>query len=135
MTTTRRGTAVQLLGPSTGGIRNHVTTLAAGLRDLGWSAPVLGPEGVLDGIGQLDGVVAVPAGMSPFSPMVSSAISRRPPSSLQTTRTRFPAPAPKPWSKAARMSAAVIRRPTLRSSRSATGEAFTSYSSLIESLK
>jgi hypothetical protein len=32
MTTTRRGTAVQLLGPSTGGIRNHVTTLAAGLR-------------------------------------------------------------------------------------------------------
>ena len=65
MTTPVRGTAVQLLGPSTGGIRNHVTTLAAGLRRLGWSAPVLGPAGVLDGIGELDGVVAVPAGLSP----------------------------------------------------------------------
>ncbi|MFM7063758.1 MAG: glycosyltransferase family 4 protein, partial [Actinomycetes bacterium] len=58
-------TAVQLLGPSTGGIRTHVTTLAAGLPSLGWEAPVLGPEGVLDGIGTTDGVVPVPAGMSP----------------------------------------------------------------------
>lgn len=58
-------TAAQLLGPSTGGIRNHVTTLAAGLPALGWAAPVLGPDGVLDGLGVLDGVVPVPAGMSP----------------------------------------------------------------------
>lgn len=65
MNSSNRRTAVQLLGPSTGGIRNHVTTLAAGLRTLGWNAPVLGPAGVLDGIGELDGVVAVPAGMSP----------------------------------------------------------------------
>ena len=65
MTATHRGTAVQLLGPSTGGIRTHVTTLAGGLRGLGWTAPVLGPNGVLDGIGELDGVVEVPAAMSP----------------------------------------------------------------------
>ena len=65
MTTPLQGTAAQLLGPSTGGIRNHVTTLAAGLPSLGWASPVLGPAGVLDGIGVLDGVVPVPAGMSP----------------------------------------------------------------------
>jgi len=65
VTTPLRGTAAQLLGPSTGGIRNHVTTLAAGLPPLGWASPVLGPAGVLDGIGALDGVVPVPAGMSP----------------------------------------------------------------------
>jgi glycosyltransferase involved in cell wall biosynthesis len=64
-TTPSPGTAAQLLGPSTGGIRNHVTTLAAGLTRLGWAAPVLGPDGVLDGIGVLDGVVPVPPGMSP----------------------------------------------------------------------
>ena len=41
--------ALQLLGPSTGGIRMHVAALADGLERLGVVAPVLGPAGVLDG--------------------------------------------------------------------------------------
>lgn len=48
------------------------------------------------------------------------------PSSLQDTRTRLPAPAPKASSKAARISA-VTRRPDLRRKTSATGEALTSF--------
>lgn len=56
----------QILGPSTGGIRVHVATLAAGLDDLGVDAPVLGPSGVLDGLGPQAGVLDVPAGMSPI---------------------------------------------------------------------
>jgi glycosyltransferase involved in cell wall biosynthesis len=57
--------ALQLLGPSTGGIRVHVATLAAGLEDRGVEAPVVGPAGVLHGLGPQVGVVAVPAGTSP----------------------------------------------------------------------
>src|SRR5690606_32351255 len=59
-------TALQLLGPSTGGIRVHVATLAAGLEDLGVRAPVVGPRGVLDGLGPQAGEVPVPAGLSPL---------------------------------------------------------------------
>lgn len=55
----------QILGPSTGGIRVHVATLAAGLEDLGVDAPVLGPPGVLDGLGPQAGIIDVPAGLSP----------------------------------------------------------------------
>ena len=57
--------ALQVLGPSTGGIRVHVATLASGLTALGIDAPVVGPAGVLDGLGPQDGVVPVPAGLSP----------------------------------------------------------------------
>ncbi len=57
--------ALQLLGPSTGGIRVHVATLAAELRRLGVEAPVVGPPDVLDGLGPQAGVVAVPSSMSP----------------------------------------------------------------------
>lgn len=57
--------AVQVLGPSTGGIRVHVATLAANLSAMGLEAPVLGPQRVLDGLGPQDGVVTVPSGMSP----------------------------------------------------------------------
>ena len=57
--------ALQLLGPSTGGIRVHVATLAAGLEARGAEAPVVGPAGVLDGLGPQVGVVPVPAGASP----------------------------------------------------------------------
>jgi glycosyltransferase involved in cell wall biosynthesis len=56
---------LQLLGPSTGGIRRHVAALAAGLADQGWTAPVAGPAGVMDGIGPQDAVVPVPAGLDP----------------------------------------------------------------------
>lgn len=57
--------ALQLLGPSTGGIRMHVAALADGLERLGVVAPVLGPAGVLDGRGTQAGVVPVPAGTTP----------------------------------------------------------------------
>lgn len=56
--------AVQVLGPSTGGIRVHVATLAAGLRAGGLDAPVLGPPEVLGSLGPQAGVVDVPAGLS-----------------------------------------------------------------------
>lgn len=59
-------TALQLLGPSTGGIRVHVATLASGLADLGVDAPVVGPAGVLGDLGAQAGIVPVPAGMSPL---------------------------------------------------------------------
>jgi glycosyltransferase involved in cell wall biosynthesis len=58
-------TALQLLGPSAGGIRVHVATLASGLEELGVAAPVVGPAGVLAGLGVQAGEVPVPAGMSP----------------------------------------------------------------------
>lgn len=58
--------AVQLLGPSTGGIRMHVAALAERLERVGVDAPVLGPTGVLDGLGSQSGVVPVPAGTSPL---------------------------------------------------------------------
>ena len=58
--------ALQLLGPSTGGIRVHVATLAAGLHARGVEAPVVGPAGVLDGLGPQAGIVAVPHGASPL---------------------------------------------------------------------
>ncbi|HNB96368.1 MAG TPA: glycosyltransferase family 4 protein, partial [Microthrixaceae bacterium] len=57
--------ALQLLGPSTGGIRMHVAALADGLERLGVVAPVLGPAGVLEGTGTQAGVVPVPAGTTP----------------------------------------------------------------------
>jgi glycosyltransferase involved in cell wall biosynthesis len=59
--------ALQVLGPSTGGIRVHVATLAAELATLGIEAPVVGPAGVLDGLGPQAGVVEVPDGLSPSS--------------------------------------------------------------------
>jgi glycosyltransferase involved in cell wall biosynthesis len=59
------GRALQLLGPSTGGIRRVVASLSAGLRARGWSVVVAGPEGVLDGLGGQDAVVPIPGGFSP----------------------------------------------------------------------
>ena len=58
--------ALQVLGPSTGGIRVHVATLAAGLTALGVDAPVVGPRGVLEGLADQDGIVPVPSGPSPW---------------------------------------------------------------------
>ncbi len=56
---------LQVLGPSTGGIRRHVAALRAGLVARGWEVGVAGPAGVLDGLGGLDAVVPVPGGWSP----------------------------------------------------------------------
>lgn len=54
---------LQLLGPSTGGIRRHVAALTLALRDRGWRVATAGPAGVLDGLGvDLDHVVPVPGG-------------------------------------------------------------------------
>jgi glycosyltransferase involved in cell wall biosynthesis len=75
MTAVRDGarTALQVLGPSTGGIRVHVAELSSGLRRLGWEAPVVGPEGVLGRLGTQAGTVPVPAGPSP----IGLALARR----------------------------------------------------------
>lgn len=42
--------ALQVLGPSAGGIRRHVATLTTGLRSRGWAVDVVGPAGVMDGL-------------------------------------------------------------------------------------
>lgn len=44
------GRVLQVLGPSTGGIRRVVGALDAGLRELGWDVRNAGPPGVLDGV-------------------------------------------------------------------------------------
>jgi glycosyltransferase involved in cell wall biosynthesis len=59
-------TALQVLGPSTGGIRVHVAELSSRLRRQGWDAPVIGPRSVLGALGEQAGVVPVPAGASPL---------------------------------------------------------------------
>ena len=56
---------LQLLGPSTGGIRRVVAALTDGLDVLGWSVTTAGPAGVLEGLVHQDHVVPVPAGASP----------------------------------------------------------------------
>ncbi len=53
---------LELLGPSTGGIRRHVTYLADELRSAGWAVDIAGPAGVLD---DLTHEVPVPDGMNP----------------------------------------------------------------------
>lgn len=56
---------LQLLGPSAGGIRRHVATLAGALRERGWDPVVAGPAGVMSGLGPQDAVVPVPARTAP----------------------------------------------------------------------
>lgn len=51
--------ALQLLGPSIGGIRRHVAYLRDQLRADGWVVRTAGPAGVLD---ELDHVVPIPSG-------------------------------------------------------------------------
>ena len=55
------GRVLQLLGPSTGGIRRHVGELSAALRKRGWDVDVAAPTGVLEGAA----VVPVPSGVDP----------------------------------------------------------------------
>ena len=52
---------LQLVGPSTGGIRRHVAALAADLSDSGWEVSTAAPPGVLEGATRVD----VPGGVSP----------------------------------------------------------------------
>jgi glycosyltransferase involved in cell wall biosynthesis len=61
------GRVLQLLGPSTGGIRRHVAALRDGLVARGWEVVVAGPKGVLDDLGGTDAVVGVPAGLDPVA--------------------------------------------------------------------
>ncbi|HUF31854.1 MAG TPA: glycosyltransferase family 4 protein [Acidimicrobiales bacterium] len=58
---------LQLLGPSTGGIRRHVAHLSSSLEERGHLVRVAGPSGVMEGVGRLDHVVEVPAGLDPRS--------------------------------------------------------------------
>lgn len=53
-----RPTALQVLGPSSGGIRRHVAELAHQTESLGWRSVVAGPAGVMDGIGRQDVAVS-----------------------------------------------------------------------------
>ena len=61
-----KSVALQLLGPSTGGIRVHVGELARRLEARGWATPVVGPTGVMDGVGEQAGDVDVPGGWHPW---------------------------------------------------------------------
>ena len=59
------GRVLQVLGPSTGGIRVHVGELTRRLRDRGWVVDVAGPAGVMDGAGDQTAEVAVPSSWNP----------------------------------------------------------------------
>jgi glycosyltransferase involved in cell wall biosynthesis len=61
------GTVIELLGPSTGGIRAHVGELARHLDRSGWTVSVVGPEGVMSDAGRQDGNVGVPTGWNPVA--------------------------------------------------------------------
>jgi glycosyltransferase involved in cell wall biosynthesis len=57
---------LQLLGPSTGGIRTHVGELTRRLRDRGWLVEVAGPDGVMGPAGDQTASVAVPSSWNPI---------------------------------------------------------------------
>ncbi len=61
------GAVVELLGPSAGGIRAHVSALSRHLRERGWAVTTAGPAGVMDGVGDQDAIVQVPAGWNPIA--------------------------------------------------------------------
>jgi glycosyltransferase involved in cell wall biosynthesis len=58
---------LELLGPSTGGIRAHVGELARRLTARGWRVVVAGPPHVMSGSGQQDAVVDVPTSWNPLA--------------------------------------------------------------------
>ena len=60
------GSVVQLLGPSTGGIRAHVAELSTRLVARGWDVRVAGPSMVMSGLWPQDAVVPVPGGWNPL---------------------------------------------------------------------
>ena len=58
---------LQVLGPSTGGIRRHVAALTTELRRRGRPTEVAGPPGVMDGLLTLDHIVPIPDGTRPVA--------------------------------------------------------------------
>ncbi len=58
---------LHVLGPSSGGIRQHVAVLAAGLEARGIEVTVAGPDGVMAGLGREQHVV--PVGLGPSAPL------------------------------------------------------------------
>jgi glycosyltransferase involved in cell wall biosynthesis len=61
----RTESVLELLGPSTGGIRAHVAELSRRLAGRGWHVVVAGPDGVMAGVGGQGAVVPVPSGWNP----------------------------------------------------------------------
>jgi glycosyltransferase involved in cell wall biosynthesis len=68
---------LEVLGPSTGGIRRHVAALRDGLRAEGWQVSVAGPDGVLDDMGGQDAVVPVPVALRPVAVLRAVVALRR----------------------------------------------------------
>ena len=64
---------LELLGPSTGGIRQHVGWLTGALGARGWRVRTAGPDGVLDGLVHQDAVVAVPRGRAALTDAIGGA--------------------------------------------------------------
>ena len=64
---------LQLLGPSTGGIRQHVAWLAGALSERGWRVRTAGPAGVLGALLDQDAVVPVPRGRAALARAVAGA--------------------------------------------------------------
>ncbi len=74
-----RRSVLEVLGPSSGGIRRHVATLARHLPDAGWQADVVAPPEVMSGLncGGADvGILPVPTRVRPLA-VASSARSLR----------------------------------------------------------
>jgi glycosyltransferase involved in cell wall biosynthesis len=67
MTAAERPAVLQLLGPSTGGIRAHVAELTRRLQQRGWVVDVAGPAHVMEGVGPQSGVVDVPRSWNPVA--------------------------------------------------------------------
>lgn len=59
---TRR--VVELLGPSSGGIRRHVAALSARLEGFGWTPSIMGPAGVMEAVGPQAAEVEVPSSLT-----------------------------------------------------------------------
>lgn len=60
------GSVLHVVGPSAGGIRRHVATLATGLEERGWEVRVAAPAGVFDGL--RDDVAEVPISLGRSAP-------------------------------------------------------------------
>jgi glycosyltransferase involved in cell wall biosynthesis len=58
---------MQLLGPSTGGIRLHVAALAHGLPALGWTVSVMGSHDVMRNLARQDHVIDIPPQWKPYA--------------------------------------------------------------------
>jgi glycosyltransferase involved in cell wall biosynthesis len=58
---------LQLLGPSTGGIRLHVAELAHGLPSHGWDVSVMGSHDVMRGVGRQDHTIEIPSQWKPYA--------------------------------------------------------------------